>query len=80
MSPRSFARRFVTATGEPPHRWITRQRVFLAQRLLETTQLTVDEVARESGFGAGANPRQHFRSVLTASPAAYRRSFRQSVA
>ncbi len=80
MSPRTFARRFVTTTGETPHRWITRQRVFLAQRLLETTELTVDAIARESGFGTATNLRQHFRSVLTASPAAYRRSFRQSVA
>lgn len=80
MSPRTFARRFVTTTGASPHRWITRQRVFLAQRLLETTDLRIDEIARNCGFGTATTLRQHFRSVVTSSPAAYRRSFREAVA
>ena len=39
MSDRSFARRFVAETGTTPHRWLTLQRVLLAQRLLEDTDL-----------------------------------------
>ena len=46
MSDRSFARRFVAETGTTPHRWLTLQRVLLAQRLLEDTDLAVDDVAR----------------------------------
>ncbi|MEV7997039.1 DJ-1/PfpI family protein, partial [Streptomyces sp. NPDC086077] len=34
MSPRTFARRFQQETGTTPYRWILRQRVLLAQRLL----------------------------------------------
>ena len=45
MSDRSFARRFVAETGTTPHRWLTLQRVLRAQRLLEDTDLGVDEVA-----------------------------------
>ena len=54
MSDRSFARRFVAETGTTPHRWLTLQRVLLAQRLLEDTDLAVDDVAERCGFGTGA--------------------------
>lgn len=77
MSPRSFARRFRAATGTTPHRWLTRQRVLLAQRLLETTDLSIDEIAWRCGIGTGANLRLQFATVVRASPAAYRRTFSQ---
>jgi AraC family transcriptional regulator, transcriptional activator FtrA len=76
MSPRSFARRFAAATGTTPHRWLVRQRVLLAQRLLETTAMGVDEIATRCGVGTAANLRMHFNAVVRASPAAYRRTFR----
>ena len=76
MSERSFARRFVAETGTTPHKWLTRQRVLLAQRLLEDTDLGVDDVAERCGFGAGALLRHHFRKVVGVSPADYRRTFR----
>jgi transcriptional regulator GlxA family with amidase domain len=75
MSPRTFARRFRAATGSTPHRWLRHQRVALAQRLLETTDLPVDVVAQRSGFGTAANLRQHFQRAVRTSPVAYRRTF-----
>jgi transcriptional regulator GlxA family with amidase domain len=75
MSPRSFARRFRAATGTTPHRWLTRQRVLLAQRLLETTDLPIEEIAWRCGMGTGANLRLHFSAIVRASPATYRRTF-----
>ncbi len=75
MSDRSFARRFVAETGTTPHRWLTLQRVLLAQRLLEETDLGVDEVAAECGFGSGALLRHHFRKVVGVAPGDYRRTF-----
>ncbi|WP_219418410.1 GlxA family transcriptional regulator [Pseudonocardia nigra] len=75
MSDRSFARRFVAETGTTPHRWLTLQRVLRAQRLLEDTDLGVDEVAERSGFGGGALLRHHFRKVVGVAPADYRRTF-----
>ncbi len=77
MSPRTFARRFRSSTATTPYQWLLRQRVARAQRLLETTDGSIDLVARESGFGTAANLRKHFRRVLRTSPDAYRRSFRQ---
>ncbi|MCX6463470.1 MAG: helix-turn-helix domain-containing protein [Pseudonocardiales bacterium] len=76
MSDRTFARRFVAETGTTPHRWLTLQRVLLAQRLLEDTDLGVDDVAQRCGFGAGALLRHHFRKVVGVAPADYRRTFR----
>ena len=68
MSDRSFARRFVAETGTTPHRWLTLQRVLLAQRLLEDTDLGIDDVAQRCGFGAGALLRHHFRKVVGSRP------------
>jgi transcriptional regulator GlxA family with amidase domain len=80
MSPRSFARRFRAATGTTPHRWLIGQRVLVAQRLLETTDLPIDEVAWRCGMGTATNLRMHFSAVVRASPAAYRRTFRAASA
>src|SRR5919112_5447524 len=52
------------------------QRVLLAQRLLEDTDLAVDDVAERCGFGTGALLRHHFRKVVGVAPADYRRTFR----
>src|SRR5215472_1974631 len=51
MSPRTFARRFVRETGTTPQRWLTGQRILLAQQLLEETNETIDAVAERAGFG-----------------------------
>jgi AraC family transcriptional regulator, transcriptional activator FtrA len=75
MSERSFARRFVAETGTTPHRWLTLQRVLLAQRLLEDTRLGIDDIAARCGFGAAALLRHHFRKVVGVSPVDYRRTF-----
>lgn len=75
MSARTFARRFRAETGTTPHQWLTHQRILLAEALLEETQLSVDEVARRSGFGNAAALRHHFTRIRGASPASYRRTF-----
>jgi transcriptional regulator GlxA family with amidase domain len=78
MSPRTFARRFVQETGTTPLRWLTGQRILLAQRLLEDTDETVDLVAERAGFGNAMALRHHFRAWRGTTPAAYRGAFRAS--
>ncbi|SDE66529.1 helix-turn-helix domain-containing protein [Pseudonocardia oroxyli] len=75
MSERTFARRFAAETGTSPLRWLTRQRVLHARRLLEDTDLSVDAVASRCGFGSATLLRHHFKQVVGVSPADYRRSF-----
>ncbi|MGW2557861.1 helix-turn-helix domain-containing protein [Streptomyces sp. NPDC001514] len=79
MSPRTFARRFQQETGTTPYRWLLRQRVLLAQELLEATEDTVDAIAGRAGFGNAAALRHHFLRTLGTTPNAYRRTFRGPV-
>lgn len=76
MAPRTFARRFQQETGTTPYRWILRQRVLLAQELLEGTDETVDAIAARTGFGTAAALRHQFVRALGTTPNAYRRAFR----
>jgi transcriptional regulator GlxA family with amidase domain len=79
MSDRSFQRAFGAATGASPGRWLLGQRVLLARRLLETTELPVHRVAQRSGLGTPANLRRRIRDAVGVSPDAYRRTFAQPV-
>ena len=76
MAPRTFARRFVQETGTTPLRWLTGQRILLAQRLLGNTDEDVGLVARQAGFGNATAFRHHLRAWRSTTPQAYRRAFR----
>src|SRR5580692_4846885 len=75
MSPRTFARQFVRQNGTTPHQWLMHQRVLAAQRRLEKTAESVDQVAAAVGVESAATLRVHFARALGISPAAYRRRF-----
>lgn len=75
MSERTLARRFVQDTGTTPQRWLTGQRILLAQQLLEESDATVDAIAERSGFGNATALRHHFRVWRGTTPNAYRRLF-----
>lgn len=75
MSERTFARRFKQVTGTTPHRWLQQERVRLAQSLLETTALNLDQIARRTGFSDAQLLRLHFKRVVGTTPMHYQRSF-----
>ncbi|MPY36891.1 helix-turn-helix domain-containing protein [Streptomyces adustus] len=76
MSRRTFDRRFRSLTGSAPLQWLITQHVLQAQRLLETSDYSVDEVAGRCGFRSPVALRGHFRRQLGSSPAAYRAAYR----
>jgi len=76
LSPRTFARRFRAEVGTTPLQWLLGRRVLAARRLLESSELPVEDVAWRCGFGTAASLREHFRRATATTPTAYRRSFR----
>jgi AraC family transcriptional activator FtrA len=77
MSARTFARRFHAATGTTPLQWLLNQRLIRARSLLESTDLSIDQVSQRSGLGSAANLRRHFGIHLGVAPTDYRRVFRK---
>ncbi|MEK6346815.1 MAG: helix-turn-helix domain-containing protein [Burkholderia sp.] len=75
MSRRTFTRHFRQLTGTTVNAWLTRERLALAQRLLETTTMPVERVADAIGFGSAVSLRQHFSRAFGVSPAAWRTTF-----
>lgn len=75
MSLRTFARRFHDEVGLSPGRWLIQQRVARARHLLESSDLTVDQIAGRVGFATGASLRQHLNAAIGVTPQAYRRTF-----
>lgn len=76
MSPRTLNRHFREETGTTPLQWLLTQRVRHAQELLETTTLSIEDIARDCGFGTAISLRQHFSRRVKMSPLSYRRAFR----
>jgi transcriptional regulator GlxA family with amidase domain len=76
MSVRTFTRRFRDETGLSPTQWLLQRRIDRARRLLETTDLGIDQIARQAGLGTAASLRQHLQTSIGVAPSAYRRTFR----
>jgi transcriptional regulator GlxA family with amidase domain len=78
MSRRTFTRRFRETTGTTVTKWLIAERVSRAQQLLEATDMSVECITAEVGFGTTLSLRQHFAAQLGTSPSNYRRSFSRS--
>lgn len=79
LTRRTFTRRCQSRFGVSFGDWLVQERLRLAQRLLETTTASIDAIAHDSGFGTAASLRQHFARHVKTSPAAYRRTFSETV-
>ena len=58
-------------------KWLAFERIARAQQLLETTDMPIERVATEVGFGTALSLRQYFSSQVRTSPSSYRRAFRE---
>lgn len=80
MSRSTFTRAFRARTGTTVHNWLVTQRLSRARHLLETTTLTIDTIAAQTGFGTPARLREHFATALGTTPTRYRVEFSGPVA
>jgi len=75
VSVRTLNRQFREHFGTTPLGLLARMRIDRARRLLESSGLTVDRVAEQSGFGSYASLRYHFVRTVGVSPQKYRQSY-----
>lgn len=75
LSSRQLTRLFREHLELAPRQWLERERTFRAQHLLETTDLTVNWVASQAGFGNYAAMRRAFKRTIGLAPEQYRQTF-----
>ncbi len=72
MSQTSLMRAFRRVLGRPPVDYLIRLRIGKAQALLRRTDLSVKEIAAETGFGDSNYFARQFRRIAGMSPSAFR--------
>ena len=72
VSEAHFARSFKQAFGVPPHRYLLTRRVERAKRLLRDTDLSITEIAFETGWASLGTFGRTFRDVTGESPGTMR--------
>jgi transcriptional regulator GlxA family with amidase domain len=80
MSERNFARAFRDETGMTPAAYVEAARVERARIFLDSGDLPVETIARQTGFGTVETMRRAFRRRVGVSPAGYRSRFRSEAA
>lgn len=79
LSRRSLEQYVQQLLGHSPHQELVRLRLSRAQRLLETSNLPLLEIARSSGFSDGRQMSETFRRELSLTPSQYRRARRDAL-
>lgn len=68
VSQAHFARSFRDAFGVPPHRYLLTRRIERAAALLRDTELTITEIAFETGWNSLGTFGRIFRDIIGSSP------------
>jgi transcriptional regulator GlxA family with amidase domain len=79
ISQRSLLRRFRRAIGRSPLEYLQSQRIRVAKELLESTNLTLGEVAFRVGYQDHGHFSRLFSRVMSVSPMEYRKTVRAKV-
>lgn len=74
MSQYYFSHLFKQSMGVSPYQYVLQQRIERSKQLLKQSQLTVAEIALESGFASQTHLLKHFRKFTGMSPTKYRSS------
>ena len=74
ISPYYLSRLFRRVTGQSIVDYINARRIEAAQKLLETTELSIGSVAEQTGFASAAHFRRVFRETMGVGPLQYRKS------
>jgi len=75
LNGRTFSRRFRAATGFSPIEFVQALRIEQAKQMLESGDVTVDEIGVTVGYDDLASFRRVFKRIVGLSPAAYRKKF-----
>lgn len=75
MSRRSFTRHFKARMGTSFQQWLLSQRLHHSQKLLESTNGAIPQIAELSGFGSESVFRKHFKQAFSVSPTQWRATF-----
>jgi transcriptional regulator GlxA family with amidase domain len=76
MSVRSFNRRFKAATGQTPLQYLHNARIQVAKELLQTSNLSIGEIAYRAGYQDFAHFTRLFKRLLGVTPSQYRTTVR----
>jgi len=76
LSTRNFSRRFKTALGTSPARYVTDLRMRTAQDLLRQTDLEIGEIAHRTGYPDASHFTRAFVREVDATPTAWRQRVR----
>lgn len=75
ISPAHLQKIFLKYVGDTPHQYIVKCRHRKAKEILETTDIPIEEIARQCGFVNSAHFSTAFKNKEGISPLGYRRSF-----
>ena len=70
LSPAHFARAFKESMGRAPHQYLLALRLARARRLLETTHLSLSDIAQRAGFADQAHFTRRFKRAFGTTPGA----------
>lgn len=79
MSVRTLNRRFQKEVGITPLRWLLSIKVRQAQALLESSNMSIEDIATATGFASAAAFREHFFRVTGTTPTGWRNTYSVSI-
>ncbi|OOR92463.1 AraC family transcriptional regulator [Moraxella caviae] len=75
ISRRTFTRHFYKMTGQSLTQWLINARLQKSLELLESSTLSIEQIADEIGFQSAVSFRTHFKAKFEVSPSQWRKVF-----